>query len=117
MTYEVVGSICELFPEQQITEKFKKREVVLEVQDGMYPQFVKIEFVQDKCSLLDDYSKNETVKIFFNLTGRSYVGKDGNTGYITSLRGWKMERQGDAPSSSSYTNDSSAPFSDDDVPF
>ncbi len=116
MTYEITGTICELYNEQQITEKFKKREVVLEVQDGMYPQFIKIEFVQDKCSLLDDYSKNESIKIYFNLTGRSYVGKDGNTGYITSLRGWKAERQGGG-STSQHSEDAAPPFADDDVPF
>ncbi|RZK23182.1 MAG: DUF3127 domain-containing protein, partial [Hymenobacter sp.] len=38
MAYDVTGRLHEIFDEQQVSEKFRKREFVLEVQDGQYPQ-------------------------------------------------------------------------------
>ena len=40
MAFDVTGRVHEIYPEQQVTEKFKKREFVLEIQDGMYQQYI-----------------------------------------------------------------------------
>jgi single-strand DNA-binding protein len=51
MAYDVTGRLHEIFDEQQVSDKFRKREFVLEVQDGQYPQQIKFQLTQDKTSL------------------------------------------------------------------
>ncbi len=42
MAYDATGRLHEIFDEQQVSEKFRKREFVLEVQEGQYPEHPKI---------------------------------------------------------------------------
>jgi hypothetical protein len=58
---EVTG-IKVVNPEQQISAAFKKRELVVTTEE-QYPQHIMIEFTQDKCDLLNNYSVGETVKL------------------------------------------------------
>ncbi len=92
MSFEVVGKLHELYPEQQVTEKFRKREFVLETQDGMYQQYIKFQLTQDRCSALDNFSKGEDVKVSFNLSGRPSQNRNGETVYYTNLVAWRLER-------------------------
>ncbi len=50
---------------------FRKREVVITTQE-QYPQHLLIEFVQDRCELLDSFNVGENVKISINLRGREW---------------------------------------------
>jgi hypothetical protein len=59
---EVTGKIKVVNPEQQISAAFKKRELVVTTEE-QYPQHIMIEFTQDKCDLLNNYSVGETVKL------------------------------------------------------
>ena len=90
MTYEVTGRLIEVFDEQQISEKFRKREFVLEVQDGQYPEQIKFQLVMDKTALIDPYPVGTEVKISFNLRGRGY-NKNGQMMYFTNLEAWRID--------------------------
>ena len=90
MAYEVNGRLLEVFDEQQISEKFRKREFVLEVQDGQYPEQIKFQLVMDKTSLIDAYPVGTEVKVSFNLRGRGY-NKNGQMMYFTNLEAWRIE--------------------------
>jgi len=72
------------------TSGFKKREIVITT-DEQYPQHISIEFVQDKCSLLDNYQVGQDVKIAFNLRGREWINPEGVAKYFNSLNGWRIE--------------------------
>ena len=72
MAYDVTGRLHEIFDEQQVSEKFRKREFVLEVQDGQYPEHIKFQMVQDKTSLIDPFKMGDEVKVTFNLRGRGF---------------------------------------------
>ena len=50
---------------------FRKREIVITTQE-QYPQNIIIEFVQDKCELLDSYQIGQDVRIGINLRGREW---------------------------------------------
>ena len=127
MLYEAFGKLHAIFPEMQVTEKFRKREFVLEIEDGNYPQHVKFQFTQDKCSALESFSKGDKVKLVFGLSGRESTNRDGNLVYYTNLSAWKLERidegGGSSPQQSRRTAaPQSAPASnnaleDDDIPF
>lgn len=90
MAYEATGTLIVDKGTQQVSEKFRKREFVLEIQDGQYPQTVKFELAQDKCDLLNGFQVNTPVKVTFDLRGRAY-DKNGETLYFTTLSAWKIE--------------------------
>ena len=90
MAYEATGRLHEIFDEQQVSEKFRKREFVLEVVDGQYPEHIKFQTVQDKTSLIDPFKVGDEVKISFNLRGRGF-NKNGQMLYFTNLEAWRIE--------------------------
>ena len=60
-----------------------------------YPQNIIIEFVQDKCELLDSFEVNDIVKVNINLRGREWVNPEGETKYFNSIQAWRIEKVGD----------------------
>src|SRR5436190_12749968 len=89
-SFETQGKLTEIFDEQQVSEKFKKREFVLEIPDGAYTQFIKFQLTQDKCSLLDQYNVGQDVKVAFNLQGKPFT-KNGTAMYFTNLSAWRID--------------------------
>ena len=76
---------------------FRKRELVLTTEE-QYPQFLLIEFVQDKCDLLNNFSEGEDVRISINLRGREWQNPQGEIKYFNSIQGWRLEKlQAGAP--------------------
>ncbi len=69
---------------------FRKREVVVTTEE-QYPQHILVEFVQDKCDLLDSFKVGQPVKIGVNLRGREWVNPQGETKYFNSIQGWRIE--------------------------
>ena len=69
---------------------FRKREVVITTEE-QYPQHILVEFVQDKCELLNNYSEGQAVKISINLRGREWTNAQGETKYFNSIQGWRIE--------------------------
>lgn len=78
---------------------FRKREMVVTTEE-QYPQHILIEFVQDKCDLLNDYQTGQQVVVSINLKGREWVNPQGETKYFNSVQGWRIEnvQQGEAQS-------------------
>ena len=70
---------------------FRKREIVITTQE-QYPQNIIIEFVQDKCELLDSYQIGQDVRIGINLRGREWVNPEGQTKYFNSIQGWRIDQ-------------------------
>ncbi len=117
MLYTIVGSLYKVFPEQQITERFRKREFVLTVQDGMYVEYVKFVLTQDRCGLIDSYSIGSVLKVTFAITGREVQGRDGGEPiYFTNLNALKIEPHSSEMTSSSSSDEHSFDTYDD-VPF
>ncbi|EKF55466.1 MULTISPECIES: DUF3127 domain-containing protein [Galbibacter] len=69
---------------------FRKREVVVTTEE-QYPQHIMVEFVQDKCDLLNAYQPGQQVKISINLRGREWTNPQGETKYFNSIQGWRIE--------------------------
>ena len=82
----------EKFKTVQITETFKKREFVLEyIENPEYPEFIKIELIQDKCDLIDKINIGEQIKVYLNIKGRKWTNTEGKINYFNSLQAWKIE--------------------------
>lgn len=88
---EIVGRIKLISDTQDISTTFRKRELVVTTEE-QYPQHLLIEFVQDKCQLLDGFQLGEMVKVSINLRGREWVSPQGETKYFNSIHGWRIER-------------------------
>jgi single-strand DNA-binding protein len=89
---EIKGTIYKVGATQQVTDKFKKREVILITeQQSQYPQHIKVQFSQDKCDLADSLQPNQEVTFQCNLRGKLYTDKNGNENTITNLEVWKVE--------------------------
>jgi hypothetical protein len=63
---------------------FTKRLIVVETAE-QYPQKIAIDFVKDKCSILDNYKVGQEVTVDVNLRGSEYNGK-----FYVNLQGWKI---------------------------
>ena len=70
---------------------FRKRELVLTTEE-QYPQHILVEFIQDKCDLLNNFQVGEPIKVSINLRGREWVNPQGETKYFNSIKGWRIER-------------------------
>lgn len=84
---EVIGKIIVLNDTEVVGSAgtFKKRTLVVETSE-QYSQKIPIDFVQDKCDILDKYKVGDDVKVGINIRGNEYNGK-----YYVSLNGWKIE--------------------------
>jgi len=91
MSYDLTGKVKLIQEPQMFSSGFTKREVVVTVDDGKYPQEINLEFLQDKVSLLDTVSEGQEIKVFFDIRGREYNGK-----YFNNLVGWKIESDSSA---------------------
>ena len=88
---EVQGKIKKIGETQTFGEKgFRKREVVITTEE-QYPQHIMVEFVQDKCDLLNSYNVGQDVKISINLRGREWTNPQGEVKYFNSVQGWRIE--------------------------
>ena len=88
---EITGVIKFVGQTEQVTDSFKKRELVVTTKET-YPQHILIEFAQDKCSLLDNIQINEDVTVHINLRGREWVNQQGETKYFNQINGWKIDK-------------------------
>lgn len=84
------GSIKLIKEVQIITEKFAKREFVLTIPDGNYPQDVIMEMTNDNCAILDSFQPGNQVEVEVNLRGREWVNPQGESKYFNTLQAWRI---------------------------
>ena len=87
MSFEVEGKLIKKFDTENKTDTFQAREFVIEINSGNYPQAVKFQLVQDRCTLIDGYEEGEFIKVHFDLRGREWQGR-----YFTNLNAWRIEK-------------------------
>ena len=118
---ELSGTIKLIMDEEVISDRFKKRGLVLTTQE-QYPQDIMIEFVQDKTEVLNTYKTGEQVTISINIRGREWKSPSGEIKYFTSIQGWRIQKgETGSPGVSEPLPSSPAPSasdeSEDDLPF
>ena len=128
MAYQAQGVVHKIFDTEKKSETFQTREFILELRESQYPQMIKFQLTQDKCSIVDDCSVGDEIVVHFDLRGREW-----NDRFFTNLQCWKIESGSAANSASpqhenqSYSekNTSETPpankqqntFDDEDIPF
>jgi hypothetical protein len=94
---------------------FRKRTLVVKT-DEQYIQSIPIDFVQDKCEVLDKYKVGDDVTVGVNVRGNEYNGK-----FYVSLNGWKINSNNVQPQQPPATQAQPQPYVDPeaegDLPF
>ena len=117
----IEGKLHKKFDTQHVSEKFAKRDFVVEIQDNpLYPQFVIFQCTQDRCKLLDPFGEGEKLEVTFNLRGREWTDK--NTAEVKSfntLEAWRIQGVAGGSTSTQDLADRGPklPGEDDDDPF
>ena len=126
MGMEATGRVHMIGETVQKSEKFTKREFVLEISDNpKYPQLVQFQATGDRCSQLDNISFGDTVRVEFSLRGREWRSPSGDVKYFNSLDVWRVERKGETQSrpaaqsraATAERTDEPRPGDVDDLPF
>lgn len=121
MSFEINGRLTEKFETQKISDRFQKREFVLEVKSTgttgyEFVDFIKFQATQDKCSLLDQFDVDDMVKVAFNLRGRKWE-KDGQVSYFTNLEAWRIDKTQNETSEPPIQTPGQDTVPDQDAPF
>ena len=127
---EATGKLHTIFDTKQVSERFTKREFVLEIADGKYPQTVLFQLTGDRCANLDEFQVGDEVRLEFNLRGREWKSPSGDIKFFNSLDVWRIEaarqarrpaRRSDAPppdmDAVPARTDEPRPGDVDDIPF
>ena len=126
MAFEITGKVIEVQPVNQVSDKFRKREFVIEKKEtggtAVFVDYIKFQLVQDKCDLINESYLGEDIKIWFNLKGNKWE-RDGKVNYFTNLDAWQIEktsgqmREQSAPPSNALEDMPPEPDDLSDLPF
>ncbi|HSH52190.1 MAG TPA: DUF3127 domain-containing protein [Bacteroidales bacterium] len=118
MNFEISGKLIEKFDTVKVSDRFKKREFVIEKTEsngGMeFTDHIKFQLTQDRCNLIDAMNLNDDIKINFNIRGNKWE-KDGKVSYFTNLDAWRIEKV-TTENQDNIPDDTPPPPSLDDLP-
>ena len=122
MSFEITGKIDQIFKEQQVSDRFKKREFVIEKEEKGFTELLKFQLVQDKTDLIEPYNMGDVVTVHFNLKGNKW--KDS---YFVNLNAWRISKDGGSnnqnnsaptpPPAQDNFSDMPPPPGEDEMPF
>lgn len=91
MGIETTGKLHTIYETKQVSERFTKREFVVEIADNpKYPQTVLFQLTGDRCNQLDGMNVGDQITIEFSLRGREWRSPQGDVKYFNSLDVWKV---------------------------
>lgn len=90
---EIRGKVHEIGATQQVTESFKKRDMIVAyAENPQFVEYIRFEATQDRVNIFDNLSVGEDIEVSFNLRGRPWTNKDGLTTYFNSLVAWRVTK-------------------------
>lgn len=112
-SYDVQGDIHSIDQTREYGQNgFTKREFVIKLtgerENPSFPNYVALEFIKDKCALLDDYQVGDSVNVSFNLSGRLWTPPGKPEKCFVNLQAWRIEKLGanaDAPADWNASNE------------
>jgi len=95
--FKMSGIVKVIGETTQVSDRFKKRDLVIITEsDSMYPQYISLQAIQDKCDLLNNISVNDNVEVSFNINGREWTSPQGEIRYFNTLNVWRVEKNASA---------------------
>jgi len=93
MNFQVHGEIISISQTQKVSDRFQKREFVVEIdQNTQYPQTIIFEAQQTHCDILDKYQEGDKVSVDFNLRGNTFTNKENQKRTMNTLQAWKIQK-------------------------
>ena len=92
-SYQLIGNLIQIDPVVEVSDKFKKREFIVEEvneKDEKYNDYNRFQLTQDRCDKIDAAKVGDKIKVSFELKGRKWE-KDGKVSYFTTLEAWKID--------------------------
>lgn len=89
MENTITGQIKLINDTQTFTSGFTKRQFVIITEDK-FPQDIPLDFMKDKCTILDSFKVGDQVEVAYNLNGSEYKGK-----HYVNLVAWKITHLGE----------------------
>lgn len=126
---EIRGKVHEIGEVQQVTETFKKRDLIVSyAENPQFVEYIRFEATQDRVSIFDNLTIGEDIEVSFNLRGRPWTNKEGVTTYFNSLVAWRVTKLANTASAGAAASQpttadippvdiSSSGADDDDLPF
>lgn len=87
---QITGTIKVLRDTEPVSDRFKKREIVITDSSTQYPQHISIQFTNDRCDLLNNFKEGDQVEVSINLRGREWTSPQGEIKYFNTIEGWKI---------------------------
>ena len=116
MSYTTKGRIKVINETQTFPSGFTKREFVVTVPDGQYPQDVKFEVTKERTEKLDQLKVDDEVEVEFDIRGNEY-----KENYYVNLVAWRVKATQEAASQPSPQQPAREAQGDhdnvDDIPF
>jgi len=125
MSFELTGKLIVKEDTVNISDKFKKREFVIDVPNERNPEWndmVKFQTTQDRVDLIEPFNIGDELKVAFNIRGKKWE-RDGRVNYFTNLEAWRIDKVdaagGNSPSAAPMPDQPEAlpPEGEDDFPF
>ena len=82
-----------------------------------FSEYIKVELIQDKVSLLDSLNVGDEINVLINIKGRKWEDKEGNIRYFNSIQGWKIESENQGINQETPNEAESQESDDSDLPF
>jgi hypothetical protein len=98
--YNLNGILKVINDTQVVSDRFKKREIVITDNTGQYPQDISFQLTQDKTDMVNDMKVSDPVQVSFFIRGREWTSPQGEVKYFNSLDIWSikiMEGAGSVP--------------------
>jgi len=89
--FQLTGTLRHIGQTIQVSEKFSKREFVVEVTEGKYPQTIAFQLSKERTDIVDLYGVGQEVTVSFNLNGRVWDSPSGERKYFNTLEAWRIK--------------------------
>lgn len=90
-SFKMTGTLMVIGETVQVSDKFAKREFVINDGASEYPQDIMFQLVQDKVDLMDKFEVGQEVEVSFNMRGRKWTSPQGEDKYFNSLDAWRVD--------------------------
>ena len=107
--FQVSGSVHHIGDTRVVSDKFSVREFTIEV-PGKYPQLVTFQCSNKRLDLVESLKPGKGVTVHFNLRGREWTNKEGQTRFFNSLDCWRIELVDPGTPADAQQGDPNIPF-------
>lgn len=89
---QLTGKLIKRFDAVQVSDKFTKRDFVVQVHDNpQYPQEIIFQLVNNNVDQLKGLKENQEITVDFDIRGRMWTSPAGEDKWFNTLQAWRVE--------------------------